>query len=1291
MQPPTQPLASLSRYLPRPAIAWLADEPERRHRAVEGTLVFADISGFTALSERLAKQGRIGAEILAGTISSCFTRLLAAAYGNGGSLLKFGGDAVLLLFTGDDHCRRACHAAVGMRRELRSLGPIDGSGGRTRLRMSVGVHSGAVDMFLIGKQYLEFVVAGPAATEVVIMESAADKGEILVTSAVARQLPPGCLGETKGPGVLLRREPPVTVGMDGQPSAAAPTDRLVRGIQPWLVRAAESGEAEPQHRTVAVGFLKFTGVDDLLRTGGPDTVGDALHELVSDVQTAADQNDVFLIGSDVDKDGGKLVLVGGAPHASGNDEQGVLCAARQVIERARPLSVRIGVNTGPAFAGDVGPDYRRTFTAMGDTVNLAARVMSHAQQGTVLATTRTLERCRTAFAVTAVPPFLVKGKAQPIDAVEVGAVMGAQSTSVADGQPIIGRDDELRTIRRAWTETLEGQGRAVVVVGEPGIGKSKLLTAALADTDVQPVRIGCDQYDANTPYAAARQLLRRALGCAADVGDDVVRKQLVAVLATADEELQKFAPLLGMVLRIELPTTAEVADLDERFRRAKLEQTVADLLRVVWPQPTQIAVEDAHWMDAASASLFDRLVDELARRPWLFCVTRRPVNRGWQPAGSAVDSIELGPMQASSAVALAEMLLPEESFLDPRLVEEVVTRAGGNPLFLTELVAGVVASGAADLPDSLEGLILARIDGLAAQDASLLRRLSVLGASFQLELAREVLGRDVVPGRSDAVWRRLAEFLDLERGRHVGFKHALLLDGAYNSLPFKVREDLHSKVAEHLEHKAAVDENLESLSLHFYQARRFDKAWRYSRLAAQRAGSVYAHAEAVRFYDRAIDSGRRGACAVDGDLCTLYEEMGDSYRRLGELARAGSAYDAARRLAPIDPVVRSQLMLKQAGVRQQEGSFPQALRWLHRADAPLLGGRGSVYGRQRARVAVARASIYKDQDRPRELARWCLTALDEARRAGDKQTQAHAAFLLDHAHMRLGQPSQANNSALALTLFEELGDLWGQGSVLNNSGGYAYWGGRWDEAVHLYERARAAYERIGDVSSTATAMVNVGEIRSDQGRIEEAATLFQSALRIWQRVGDRASVAYVTSNMGRLATRSELFDEAMQLLTTARDLAQSLGLQADVLDAELRIVECLCHRGATADAISSAEQVAPRVPAHSLQAAMLERLVGYALLQTGELSDARARLEVSLLEARAAEVPYEEGLTLRALAYLDSAVGVDPMPHLMRAEEILSRLGVVAIDEPTHVSLARPELPEIPAQSSAGSTDPVAS
>src|SRR5215212_8916752 len=185
-------LARAEPYVPRAMLRLLARERERRAHAVDGTCVFVDVSGFTKLSERLARQGgREGAEQLAEAIGRCFERLLSVAYDKGGGLLKFGGDALLLLFDGDAHAERACASAMAMSAELRAHGAVHTGSATVQLRMSVGVHSAEYLLFAVGGSHRELLIAGPAATQVVRMENEAGTGEIVVSAATAAKLPDG--------------------------------------------------------------------------------------------------------------------------------------------------------------------------------------------------------------------------------------------------------------------------------------------------------------------------------------------------------------------------------------------------------------------------------------------------------------------------------------------------------------------------------------------------------------------------------------------------------------------------------------------------------------------------------------------------------------------------------------------------------------------------------------------------------------------------------------------------------------------------------------------------------------------------------------------------------------------------------------------------------------------------------------------------------------------------------------------------------------------------------------------
>src|SRR5271155_5585710 len=202
-------------YVADLVIDWLRETPDDTYREVEGTLAFVDISGFTALTERLARAGAVGAEEMSDILSAVFTDLLTVAFSYGAWVVKWGGDAVLLLFEGEEHPAMACRAAVEMRRVLRRAGQVRATAGSASLRMSVGVHSGPVSFFLAGPRHRELVITGPAATEVALMEAAADAGEIVLSSAAARLLDPRVVGEAKEPGgeakepAWLLRAPPV--------------------------------------------------------------------------------------------------------------------------------------------------------------------------------------------------------------------------------------------------------------------------------------------------------------------------------------------------------------------------------------------------------------------------------------------------------------------------------------------------------------------------------------------------------------------------------------------------------------------------------------------------------------------------------------------------------------------------------------------------------------------------------------------------------------------------------------------------------------------------------------------------------------------------------------------------------------------------------------------------------------------------------------------------------------------------------------------------------------------------
>ncbi|BDZ53972.1 hypothetical protein GCM10025870_10450 [Agromyces marinus] len=679
---PTERAASdevdaLQPYVPRLVRYWDAETPGRLHRPVEGTMALIDISGFTRMSERLARYGNVGAEEVTEVIDGTFARLLPAAYAFGANLLKFGGDAQLLWFTGTDHHTRAAAAAHAMRAELRRLDGFATSAGTVSLRMSVGVHSGTFDFFLVGGSHREFIVAGPGATSTVQMESAASAGQIMLSPATADLLPRSSVGAARGPGRLLARS--AEVEQSGFHTAETPEVDLRQFVPVGLRETLRGGTVDPEHRPAAIAFLQYVGFDRLVGDD-PDRAAAVLGELVGSVQRHADAYGVAFLATDIAQDGGKIILTAGVPDTAGNNEEQLLLALRDIrADAPRDLPVRIGVNSGHVFAGAVGPDYRRTYTVMGDAVNLAARVMAEAPPGEVYATQDVLDGSRTIFRVTAPEPFFVKGKQKPVHAFSVGEPEGSRGSDRASTMPLVGRDEELATLTRAWERARAGHGGMVTVTAGVGMGKARLLQELLATAAPErAVAAECRLYQTATPYFPFRALLRTAWGFE-DPDPAATESALAELVRVHAPDLEPWLPLIGPTLGLTMAESPEVAELDDRFRPVRTRSAVLSLLRKTCDGPTLFLIEEAQWMDEASRDLLASLVAEIESSPWLIVVSRQPGDEGFLPVESpAVTRVELGPLALADATEFIERATADAPLVTSQ-VDAIASRAEGSP------------------------------------------------------------------------------------------------------------------------------------------------------------------------------------------------------------------------------------------------------------------------------------------------------------------------------------------------------------------------------------------------------------------------------------------------------------------------------------------------------------------------------------------------------------------------------------------------------------------------------------
>ncbi|HET6625967.1 MAG TPA: AAA family ATPase, partial [Nocardioidaceae bacterium] len=1172
-----------------------------------------------------------------------------------------------------EHAARACRAAYRMRARLRTVGRLTTSAGHAVLRMSIGIHSGTIHLFLVGdpKLHRELVICGPDVTRVVELEALANAGDIAVGSATAALLDGALLGAPVADlGRLLRRVPelPDVARVVAQARPTDPSVALPVAIREHLLM----GQGEPEHRAIAVAFVAFSGTDELLTTRTPAAAAAVLDECIRNVSDAVAEYDVTFFESDINKDGGKIMLTAGAPTSSGHDAERMLRAARLIVDRAGSLPLRIGVNHGHVFSGDFGPAFRRTYSVKGDAINLAARLVAKAAPGQILATQEVTDRSHALFAMSPLAPFPVKGKARPVTAVDLGPLEVDRPESDAAVGLMVGRQHEMTVLGEALDHAHRREGGLVQVVGEAGIGKSRLV-AELAGMAQQMtvLSVQCDEYESSTPYHSFRVLLRDLLGIREGTGVAAAQDRLAARVRADDPGLLRWLPLLGTPLGLPFEETEDTRGLGDEFRKRRLEEVVAEFLHLLLPTPTLLAVDDAHYMDGASADLLNHLATRLPDEPWLIVVGRREETDGWEPdPGPALTTLRLAPLTAEESIHLVQVTTEAHPLPRPSIAA-LADRAGGNPLFLESLISAAGPAGhVQNLPDSVQELVTAQVDRLAPPDRVVLRYASVFGMRFDADDLRELVdGHAPPPG--PPTFRRLAEFIEPADASTMRFRHSLMREVAYEGLPYRTRQQLHDQVGSTLEADPE-RRSPELLSLHFFNAKRFDKAWRYSTRAAHLAREKFANQEAVGLFTRAVESERRGPPGLvpPDELGRVFEALGDTWFTIGLPEQAAGAYGRSRRSLAGNPVQMARVVAKEARVDQRLRKLPQSLRRVTRALNALEQVPGTWASSARSLLAMRYAISRFGQGRVEEALRWGDQAARDAEESVDQPTLAQAYATLHGIYVAAGRESQLPYGELALQAYTELGDLPGQADCTNNLAVSALDHNRWVEAAARFGVAAEIYRRIGDTQGEGNAIFNQADVLVRQGHLASGQELLDEALLTARSVSDDELVALVLRERGRVAARSGAFGTAMSTLAEARALFLEIDEPEEHPATDVVCCEALLLAGDHEACLDRSEALLASAAASEDPAVLpsLRRIRGFAYVQLGRCDAARREFEAGVAASEEQDNRYGRALNLLGLARtlegsLDPA-GSRALELQAEASGLLGGLGVVAVPVP---------------------------
>ncbi len=1257
--------AVLAQYVPR----LLADhDPGSTGREAlmyaGGTLVSADISGFTALSERLAAFGHEGAEELTDLLNRCFATMIDVCERRCGDVVKFGGDALLVLFSGAEHAIDAAVAMCEMHEIVSRTWSTD-SVRQVRLGISQGAHSGTIGASLVDVGHLELIVGGPVVSKTVRCEADAARGEILVSAEAGANLPQSWLGPQNVSGAYrLRRK---RVFADA-PQVDAPVEpvRVTSGIEQYLPRALAEQIAAGvpgEHRQVVVAFVNLMGTDDLFADAGAAAVHEAVQAFAGNVRIVLDRHPIHLLASDAYPNGTKLILTAGAPSSTDADEDHLLLALHELFELDSPLPIRAGVNRGHVFVGDLGGPTRRTYTVMGDAVNLAARLMQRAEAGQVITTLNVLARAETSFGVRPLAPFKVKGKSKPIRATVLGSPSTRDEGVRASQVDFVGRLDERAVLGELLASAIGGSGRVAHIVGDTGIGKSRLVQEALTDSGVSVRRLSGGYYARHNPFLTVRRLVRELLELD---GDDPVDlgEQLVTWTAARVPALLPWLPLIAIPVGAQVGMTSVVDRLAQQFRRDRLLMVTADLIDAALNGPVVLVADDINLLDNGSIDVVRNLAARAANRPWFIVATGPPDDDAIVPTAI---KLHLGPLARSETTQLAAAAGAARTPTDtitPADLEVVAARSNGNPLFILELVEAIGEHDIDAIPESVESLITTRIDRMSPADRALLREVAVGGIRVEAELLAEALNRPELRNRTR--WAALDPFLMQNRPGWYEFRQTIYRDVAYEGLAYRRRRETHLAIGTSLERRPVDDLAAIAplLSDHFGRAREHERAWRYSVIAADGARRSFANSEAVMLLERALRHAADARSADDAAKCRVAENLGDVYVLMGRHPEAVAAFHRSRSWHT-EPEQHARLLRKIGYVRLREGKLSQSLAWFTRAQqsaARIANVRTRLL--ETAEIELERAGTLHRQGRMRECAKWAETAAETAEATGDRLTMARAFNMVEVAYRTLGRDDSERYSDLALEMYAGIGDLVGEANVLNNRGVRLHFDGRWREAIEAYDRSRALREQAGDVVGEAMAANNVGEVLSLQGRYGEALALFAHATASWRTAGYSVGVGYALSNIALTNARSGDPDRGVDLLDEATAMLSELGASALVNEISVGRVEMLLLSGEDAEALTLARQVRDRlssVTGDQQALRNLRPLLGLAELRTGEIGAAASTLETAVGDATAAHDKYAEAVALWALAELERGSGRPWEAHQERACELFDELDVVQV------------------------------
>jgi len=966
-------LAALAAYSPQPLVRLLHDDPYRDWvgyaRQQPAAVFFADLVGFTPMTELLTAHGREGAEELTRILDQVFTALIATCEEFGGVVGKFVGDALTVYWAVESASelplavQSALTCALALQSQMEAFARVLTAVGSFRLTMRVGVAAGVIELRVVGDATvgLEALVLGWPLQASSEAQQVAKPGQVVAHPSVASE----AIGHEQD-GMLVVESPvhravprplvPLTWDSVTNPDdVAALIARFLPSALAERILLGQGAFAADLRRVTSV----FVGLE-----GQRIELGGAVGVAQRVVSAAGGRVNRVSVG---DK-GTMIHLLFGAPTANEDDAARAVWAAQllwaELTGQHNVSAIQVGVATGGVYAGPVGGPTRREYTVMGDAVNLSARLMQVARPGQVACDSPTMEEASGSFVWERLSLVMVRGKSRPVEVWLVGEAQGMGRAAPSQG-PLLGRESELVILRQILDRARQGRHQIVSLTGEGGIGKSRLLQAWLAEAFVQgwwavtgqAVVTGRD-----VPYLAWRALAAEILACSPDADITRLTDAAVGALKALDPSQVDHWPVLGDLLGIPFPDTPLTRGMQASQRRQVLVDLISRWIKVQSAQtPLFLVLEDAQWADQASIELTLELalvansLPPEASKGVVILLVHRPlplsISTAWQTLiQMTTETITLDELSPAAVCDLVAYRLGVPS-IPNRLAALLVSRTQGHPFFAEELCQTLQEQGlvrvldgqvqlspdlaSATVPASVEDLVQSRIDRLDEATRLTLKVAAVLGDSvpFDALLGSYPLHIEPLNIRQHLATLERLGLLPVETAEPLihRFKHTITQQVTYRSLLAAQRRDLHGRAARYFEETmgGAPGRVIDLLAYHYARSDYQAEAVQYLRLAGEQATRQAGYAVAVDYFSQALE---RVSEKGYSDRCALLEAREQIWRALGDLTARQSDLEALEAAAEAwgDPLWQARATFRRAVFAYDQGDYQTADACLER-------------------------------------------------------------------------------------------------------------------------------------------------------------------------------------------------------------------------------------------------------------------------------------------------------------------------------------------------------------------------